>query len=127
MKAWEIICSHYELDPPADLPRDVEIILIQAQVQGALTHEKGGYLWGTFSNAKNNVSYLKSFHPVVQMRALVSCVGVVVALGYYSLVESCRANMHAAKKKKKKFSLSYYVCLLYMNSRQHTTTVGILL
>ena len=81
MKAWEIICSDYELDPPADLPRDAEIMLIQAQVQGALTHEKGGYLWGTFSNAKNNVS----------------------------------------------FSLLYYVCLLYMNSRQHTTTVGILL
>jgi len=55
MRAREIVCSHYELDPPAGLQINAEIAFVQGQVQDVLTHDKGGYMWGTFSNAKDSV------------------------------------------------------------------------
>ena len=55
MRAWEIVCSHYKLDPPAGLPGNAEIAFVQGQVEDVLMHHKGGYMWGTFSNAKDSV------------------------------------------------------------------------
>lgn len=57
MRACEIVSASYELDPPAGLQRDAEIVFVQGQVEDVLTHEKGGYMWGTFSNAKDNVRF----------------------------------------------------------------------
>lgn len=80
MRAREIVTSYFELDPPAGLQREAEIAFVQGQVTEILTHEKGGYMWGTFSNAKDNV----------------------------------------------RFSLSYCISLLHIDSRRRPTTVAIL-
>jgi len=61
MRAQEIVISDYDLGPPAGLEYDAEIAFIQQQVQYILTHEKGGYMWGTFSNAKDSVCFSLSY------------------------------------------------------------------
>jgi len=61
MRAREIVSSYYDLDSPADLQRDAEIAFVRGQVEEVQTHEKGGYLWGTFSNAKDSVSFSLSY------------------------------------------------------------------
>ena len=61
MRAREIVSAYYELDPPAGLQREAEIVFVQGQVEDVLTHEKGGYMWGTFNNAKDNVGFYLSY------------------------------------------------------------------
>jgi len=61
MRAREIVCGLYELDPPAGFPRDAESEFVQGQVEHILKHDKGGYMWGTFSNAKDSVRFSLSY------------------------------------------------------------------
>ena|SRR5882757_2678268 len=61
MRAQEVVYSLYELEPPPGLRHDAEIVFVQGQVEKVLTHEKGGYMWGTLSNAKDSVHFSLSY------------------------------------------------------------------
>ena len=61
MRAREIVVTLYELEPPADLEPDAETAFVRSRVEYALSHEKGGYMWGTFSNAKDSVRFSLSY------------------------------------------------------------------
>ena len=51
----------YKLEPPAGLELDAETAFVQSWVEYALSHEKGGYMWGTFSNVKDSVRFSLSY------------------------------------------------------------------
>ena len=57
MRAWEIVVTLYELEPPAGLEPNEETAFVRSQVEYAVSHEKGGYMWGTFSNTKDSVHF----------------------------------------------------------------------
>ena len=57
MRAQEIVITLYELEPPAGLEPNEETAFVRLWVEYALSHEKGGYMWGTFSNAKDSVCF----------------------------------------------------------------------
>ena len=57
MRAQEIVVTLYKLEPPAGLEPDEETAFIQLRVEYTLSHEKGGYMWGMFSNAKDSVRF----------------------------------------------------------------------
>ena len=60
MKAQHIVRAKY-LEPPADLESNAMITFIWDQVKAFLTHEQDGYMWGTFSNAKDSVCFSLSY------------------------------------------------------------------
>ena len=61
MKAREIVISAYDLDSPESFNRGDAVTFIQEVVKAISTHEKGGYLWGKFSTAKDPVSLSPSY------------------------------------------------------------------
>jgi hypothetical protein len=61
MRAREVVFTLYELEPPAGLEPDAELAFVRSQVEYVLTHEKGGYMWGTFSNVKDSVCFSLSY------------------------------------------------------------------
>ena len=57
MRAHEVIISYYDLDTPASFQGSAELEFVWGQVDAVQTHKKGGYMWGTFSNAKDSVGF----------------------------------------------------------------------